>query len=254
MPGWVVLFTAIAAVAGSDDDRPLIALGGDPARGVLIDLTPGLALPGGPTVVFVHGANPAPGIVHFEMAERLAEALGRRDGPPCRVLAWAWNAATSDSHWHKVNDRNAIGQGHILAAALLAAGVPPEQTQLIGHSAGSIVATSAAHDLAVRYGRPLARLTLLDPAICYHRIVFEQLHAGTTAQAVENYWAPGPSGFGRAVACPHVWNVRVAGPSPWLGVAWPLRSSHLFLVRWYLSTAEDAARPGGFNTSLPFVP
>lgn len=251
MSAWIALFTAIATVGGLDAFSPLIAFGGDSARGVLVDLTPVGALASGPAVVFVHGSNPAPGIVHFEMAERLAEALSRRGGPPCRVLAWEWNAATSDSHWHKVNDRNAIGQGHALAAALLAAGLAPEQTQLIGHSAGAIVATSAARDLADLHGRPVALLTLLDPAICYHRIVFEQLHAGTAAQRVENFWAPGPSGYGRAVGCPSVRNIRVAGPSPWLGVAWPLRSSHLFLVRWYLQTAEDAALPDGFNAGLP---
>lgn len=250
MPGWLASFVVLVAVAGSGDRSPLVARGGDPARGVLIDQTPGGAVPGLPTVVFVHGTNPAPGLVHFEMAERLAEALGRRPGPPCNVLAWDWNAATTDSRSHKVNDRNAIGQGHALAAALLATALPPDRFHLIGHSAGAIVATSAARELARALGRPVAQLTLLDPATCYHRLVFERLHAGTAALRVENYWAPGPSGYGRAVACPHVRNVRVAGATPWLGTALPLRSSHLSLVRWYIATAEDPSYPGGFNASL----
>ncbi len=99
-------------------------------------------------------------------------------------------------------------------------------------------------------GQPLAQLTLLEPAILYHTLVFERLRAGSAALRVENYWTPGPSGYGCEVAHAGVWNVRVAGPTPNFGVICPLHSSHLFIVEWYIATAEGRACFSGFNTSL----
>ncbi len=124
MGACVVLIAAVAAVSGSNERPSLVQLGGDPARGILINLTPGFRPfdppdPARPTVVFIHGINPLPHTVHFTMAERLAEALARRVGATFNVLGWDWNAASFVSLHPKVNDENAVEQGHALGATLL---------------------------------------------------------------------------------------------------------------------------------------
>jgi hypothetical protein len=83
----------------------------------------------------------------------------------------------------------------------------------------------------------------------YHRVVFERLAVGSCARRVENYWAPGASGYGCAVGYAGVVNVRVDCPSPLLGAVDPLRSAHLHVVRWYLDTVIDRSRPVGYNAS-----
>src|SRR5438270_9730277 len=116
----VVFFAALAAISGGDDRPSLVRLGGDPARGVLVNLTPG-ARPtdppdaARPTVVFVHGMNPMPRAIHFTMAERLAEALRRRGGPAFTVLGWDWNAASFVSLHPRINEEGAVEQGRHLA-------------------------------------------------------------------------------------------------------------------------------------------
>ncbi len=249
-----LLLTAAAVVASDGRRVPLVRRGGDPARGLLVNHTPGARpfdppTPAWPTLVFIHGFNPAPRIVHFPMAQQLALSLARRGGPPCNVLAWDWNAATCDSLIPSVNSENAVRQGFLLAEALRRAGVDPSWTHLIGHSAGGMVATSAAWHCAYGIGRPVAQLTLLDPATYYHPVIFRRLNAGALAPLVENYWTWGPSAFGNEVALPGVRNIRVAGRAPISGVFLPLRSDHLSLVSWYLATVEDATRSQGFNTS-----
>jgi pimeloyl-ACP methyl ester carboxylesterase len=184
------------------------------------------------------------------MAQRFAESIARRCGPTVNVLAWNWNGATYVNLKVKVNAENNLTHGRMLAAALLARSLSPARTQLIGHSAGAIVAASAARTLADEHGHPLAQLTLLDPAAYYHDVIFDRLAAGTSACRVENYWAPAPSGYGRAVARSGVNNVRVEGQTPWLGVVNPTRSAHLDVVRWYLATVDDRASNTGFNASV----
>jgi len=254
----MTMFAAVIAVAASltaGDHRPgLVLRGGDPGRGLLVNVTAGARPfdppdPGRPTVVFIHGFNPAHRIVHFGMAEQLAASIARRGGPPSNVLGWDWNAATFDSLRPGVNSENAVRQGHALAASLLASGLDPARTHLIGQSAGGMVATSAAWVFAARQGRPVAQLTLLDPATFYHEVIFERLNAGALAPLVENYWSPGPSAFGREVRLPGVRDVRIDGRAPISGVLCPLRSDHLSLVTWYLGTAEDPTRPMGYNSS-----
>ncbi len=243
-----------AAMAADRTGSPLIRRGGDPARGLLVNCSPG-ARPfdpldlSRPTVVFVHGFNPLPRVVHFEMAQRFAESLARRRGPALNLMNWDWNAGTFESLSPGANSEAAVRQGHALTRALVEAGVDPARVHLIGHSAGGMVVASAARDFALGRGRPVAQLTLLDPATFYHRIIFERLEAGSLAPVVENYWCPGPSAYGREVALAGVRNYRVDGPASFAGVVCPLRSDHLYLVRWYLATVEDPRRPLGFNTS-----
>jgi pimeloyl-ACP methyl ester carboxylesterase len=254
LSAFAVVFTAAATVAAGGREAPLLRGGGDPARGLLVNHTSGLRPfdppdPARPTVVFIHGFNPLPRVVHFEMSQRVAESFDRRGGPAFNVLAWDWNSSTFESLHPGVNSEAAIHQGHALALALWRAGIDPARTHLIGHSAGGIVATSAARSLARGMGRPAAQLTLLDPAAYYHSIVFERLEAGSLCPSVENYWSPGPSAYGKEVHSPGVRNYRVAPTASIAGVFRPLRSDHLSIVRWYLGTIERPERPWGFNTS-----
>jgi pimeloyl-ACP methyl ester carboxylesterase len=232
----------------------LIRRGGDPSRGLLVNRTVGSRPfdppdPTRPTVVFIHGFNPLPRVVHFGMAEEFGRSIGRRCGPSTNVLAWDWNAATFESLNPRVNLEMAVRQGHALARALGGLGIDPARTHLVGHSAGSIVATSAARDCVIGQGRPVARLTLLEPAAYYHSLVFERMAAGSLSPWVENYWCPGPSAYGREASIPGVRNFRVDGPAPYAGILCPLRSDHIFIVQWYLGTVEDPRQAWGFNAS-----
>lgn len=254
----LVLVTTIAMVGWPGDGPSLIVRGADLSRGVLVNLSPGarpfdLPDPGRPTVVFVHGANPMPRVVHFTMAEQFAAALARR-GLGFNILAWDWNAAAATGIRPSTHYAVAVQQGWCLAGALWSAGLDPARLHLIGHSSGGMVVAAAARAFASGCGRPVAQLTFLEPAAGYHSVIFEDLAAWSTACRVENDWAPGPSGFGRAVAYPGVVNLGVPGPTPLLGMFDLLESSHLAIVRWYIATAADPTSPVGFNTSLLLRP
>ena len=251
-PALALILTA-SLTLGAEPDGPLLRRGADPARGLLVNRAVGLRPfdppdPALPTVVFVHGFNPAPRIVHFEMAARLGEALARR-GARCNVLDWDWNAATADSPSFRANAHDAVAQGRLLAAAIARAGVDPGRTHLIGHSSGAMVATSAAHEFATRHGRPVAQLTLLEAATFYHALIFQELHAGSLAPVVENYWTAGPSAWGKAVNLPGVRSYHVDGRAQYWGVVRPARSDHVSIVAWYVRTVEEPASGIGFNTN-----
>ena len=252
-PATALILSSVIALSSSGARPALIVGGADPARGILVNRTPGTRPFDPPdrtlaTVVFVHGFNPAPRLVHFEMAIRLAEAMARR-GTRCNVLEWDWNAATCDSLIPRVNSDNSVKQGHRLADQLGRMGIDPARTHLIGHSAGGIVATAAAWVCATHWGRPVAQLTLLDPATYYHSVIFEQLQAGSLAPLVENYWTASPSAYGNEVRLPGVRDYHITGQSYYLGVFLPIRSDHVSIVIWYLATIEDRSRHGGFNTN-----
>ena len=170
------------------------------------------------------------------------------------VLSWEWNAATLVSLRPDTNREQTIHQGRLLAAALAGAGLDPARTQIIGHSSGSIVAASAAADLLARFRRPVAQLTLLEPAKSYHSTLFGRLAAGRSAAVVENYWVPGPSGYGHAARYPGVQNHLVPSQAPIFGVICPLRSDHLYVVHWYLATVANPIVGQGFNNSAILAP
>ncbi|HEY2158592.1 MAG TPA: hypothetical protein VGH33_23380 [Isosphaeraceae bacterium] len=256
MTSLAALLLAATTLGLLGERADLIRCGGDLSEGVLINRTPGSGQTDAidsarPTVVFIHGYNPMPRTVHFEMAQRLAEAIGRRPGGCLfNVLDWDWNAATVAGLRVSTNTEAAVAQGPLLAGALLRAGVEPGRIHLIGHSAGSIVAASAAQSLARTRGAVVAQVTFLEPAAFYHAVLFERLAAGSSATKVENYWADGPSGYGQFAPYGVVTNACVQGPTPWLGVLMPMRSGHLDIVRWYVSTAEHPECPLGFNASV----
>ena len=235
---------------------PLIVSGADPARGVLVNVARGARPtdpidPGRPTLVFVHGINPAPGLVHFGMGRSVGEALATRPGGPgINALEWDWNAATIVGLRHRANSEAAIAQGRALAHALRSAGVDPGRLHLVGHSAGGMVAASAAHELFERGGGTVAQVTLLESAGFYHDVLFEEIRAVGSAARVENYWAPGPGGFGGPARVAGVVDVPVYVHAPLSGAVRPSRSGHLAIVRWYVGTVADPSLPLGFNTSL----
>jgi pimeloyl-ACP methyl ester carboxylesterase len=251
---FAVLFTAASTISAGGRDAVLVRSGGDPAPGLLVNHTKGSRPfdapdPSKPTVVFIHGLNPLPRLVHFTMAEGVADSMARRGVAPFNVLGWDWNAATVESLLPGQNSEAAIRQGPSLAWSLLRAGLDPSKIHLIGHSSGAMVATSTARVFARSFGRPVAHITLLDPATQHHAIIFRRLEAGTLAPVVENYWSPGPSAYGGEIALPGVRNYRVDGRASFAGVLRPLRSDHLAIVRWYLDTIERPGRPEGFNQS-----
>lgn len=235
----------VALSLGCGGDRELIAPGGDDARGELVNLSlcagPCDPVDGcKPTVVITHGFNPCPRCFHFTFPQTYASIIRCRWGSNVNVLFWNWNADTFVSLRPQVNAQHAADQGRCLAAALLARGVKPQCTQLIGHSVGCIVMASAAQSLLHCTGEPVAKLTQLDPLESQHELVFEQLAAYRTAMQVENIWAPGISGYGAEAPYPGVLNIRVPGATPIRGAINPALSNHLHVVRWHLDWMRAA--------------
>jgi hypothetical protein len=231
----VVLFPDPAALAGP---ARLTAVGRDPARGELVNLTIGFArgdapAPARPTVVVVHGLNPFHPVLHFTIAERYAEAIHARHGGAVNVLGWDWNAATMHGLRAGTNARHAVEQGRRLASALLASGADPAGLHLVGQSTGCVVATAAARALTAG-GRPPSRLTLIDPAGAEHGILFGELAAATAAAHVDHAWMPGPSGAGHAGAPAPAHETRLRPSSGVLGFALPGRADHFNAVRWHI--------------------
>jgi pimeloyl-ACP methyl ester carboxylesterase len=229
----------LGAGAGHAGPAPLFAPGHDPARGLLVNRTVGSRPfdpidPTRPTVVVAHGLNLAPHLVHCTIDQSYAAAIGARHGPSINVLGWDWNAATIQSLRRTVNDEVAVRQGYALGACLLRLGLDPSNVHLIGQSSGGLVVAAAARVLADATGRRVASVTLLDPAGAHHRLLFDRLGVTSSTLSVVHYWAPGPSGFGRAAPYPGVHDQSVPATSRWAGFVRPLRTDHLNTVRWHI--------------------
>ena len=171
------------------------------------------------------------------------EAVGARWGTSVNVLGWDWNGDSLRGLRPSRNEELAELQGRALAEALVRAGVVPDRLHLVGHSSGGLAATAAARSLTDRTGRPIDRLTLLDPAEGQHARIFGTLQAGSTARVVYHFWATGPTGFGRPALYPNVRDQALSGPAGWSGLVAPGRLDHLHLVRWHIG--QLAANPWG---------
>jgi hypothetical protein len=170
------------------------------------------------------------------MGMRYGESLGRRYGDSVQVFEWDWNAVTTTGLLSGLaaNERFCEGQGRQLAAHLIASGIDPARLSFIGQSSGVIVSAAASRSIAAHYGRPVARLTMLDPYCRQHDLIFSHLEATSCTSAVEHYWVPGPSGFGKPVDLPGVTSTRLPSPRRYRGLVRPLHSDHMHAVRWHL--------------------
>ncbi len=233
------VLSLVMVVNAPGDDYGLMAAGPDFGNGRLVNASCGAGEtdrlnPSKPTFVIIHGLNPLHPLMHFTVGPRYAEALRARFGPAVNVAFWDWNAATTHglSHWRV--RRRAVGQGRLLADTLLAHRVDLSRLHLIGQSAGCVLVASTARHLASVHGRPVGRLTMIDPAWQEHALIFEELSAGTAAPRVEHLWVPGASGFGAPASYPNVWDYEVPGPSGWRGLVDFSKSDHLHAVAWHI--------------------
>lgn len=247
MTASALLLAAVTSVAGLGPD--FFKPGGDPAPGLLVNVSAGCRPfdppdPAKPAVVFIHGWNPAGRAFHFTIAQQLSAAIARRGEPPCNVLAWDWNGATTVGLRARDNREGAVEQGRRLASALLASGLPAWRVQIIGHSLGCVVAASAARTLRDATGQAVARLTLLDPATAYHDYVFDRFAPTSACARVEHYWAPGTTGFSREAPHAGVLNYRIDPPHG-------LCFAHWHVVTWYLASADDRAARIGYGAAPP---
>ncbi|MEM9660618.1 MAG: hypothetical protein AAF961_19810, partial [Planctomycetota bacterium] len=120
--------------------------------------------------------------------------------------------------------------------------------QIVAHSLGTVAAAEAARCLSDC--GPTRQLTLLDPPETFHDEIFCAIGAIYHAQVVENYWAPGVSGYGAHAAYPGVCNYQVEGPTPVRGIVDLSVSNHVYVMRWYYNTVRCASMACGFQKSV----
>lgn len=250
-----LLLASAATMAAANDLGQILEPGGDPAAGILFNATPGARPfdppgPSRPTLVVVHGINPVPHVVHWTIAQRLGEAVEIRRGPALNVLGWDWNGSTLIGLNPRGNDEHAVVQGRRLCKALLDQGLRPGQLHLIGQSSGAVVVASAARSLLAATGQSVAQVTLLDPAVAYHELIFKRLTVGSCGGRVEHYWVPGPTGLSREVTIPGVADRRVDLTGAWRGSIRPSHWAHMNVMRWYIETVARPSTGEGFNASV----
>ena len=227
--------------------------GGNGRTGVLLNYSCGAHPcdpidPSKPTIVLTHGWNPLPKQIHSSFGCSGAKALKCRCGDSYNLLSWDWNAVRV-SPFNEEPFRIGRCQGKMLACALRARGVNPRCTQIVGHSLGSLVATQAAvclSDLG-----PMAQLTLLDPPTSLHEELFCRLGAQRHACVVENYWAPGISGYGGVANFCGVCNYEIErGNAPVRGILDLSVSNHVNAMLWYYKTMCNPKQCCGFQNSV----
>ncbi|WP_422924223.1 hypothetical protein [Singulisphaera sp. PoT] len=233
-----LLAASILGQAGPDLSAKIVVKGGDHAPGILVNYTAGARPfdpinPSLPTVAVTHGLNPYHPVLHFAMAERYAESIGRKYGAGVNVVGWDWNAATMPSVRPSVIRQNAIAQGHAFGNALLNAGVDPASVHLVGQSSGCLTIAAAARFLLQHTGRRVGRISVLDPSIAEHPLLFDELDVVSTTNYLEHIWVPGASGFSCQVDRPGVNNLCVPGPRGVRGLFNPLHLDHLYAIGWH---------------------
>jgi len=250
---WVILLVVWAMATGCGLNTAVLQKGGSCRRGVLLNYSCGAHPcdpidPEKPTIVITHGWNPLPERIRTTFGSSGAQALKCRCGDNYNLLSWDWNAVKI-SPFNDEPIRISRCQGRMLACALRARGVNPQCTQIIGHSLGSIVAVQAAVCLSDQ--GPTGQLTLLDPPEDFHELLFCRLAAARHACVVENYWAPGVSGYGAEAPYRGVRNYQVeGGHAPLRGIVDLSVSNHVFTMLWYYQTMGDPSLPCGFQNSI----
>jgi pimeloyl-ACP methyl ester carboxylesterase len=242
----------IGLLSGCGLNSAVLQKGGNGRKGVLLNYSCGAhpcdAIdPSKPTIVLTHGWNPLPKRIHTTFGSSGARALRCRCGDSYNLLSWDWNAVKV-SPFNDEPFRIGRCQGKMLASALRARGVHPGRTQIIGHSLGTVVAAQAA--FCLRDQGPLAQLTLLDPPTSLHEEIFCRLAAQRHASVVENYWAPGVSGYGSEANYRGVRNYKIQQTRlPMRGMVDISVSNHVNTMLWYYQTMCNAALPCGFQNS-----
>ena len=253
MPRNLVLCLILSSFAvGCGLHTPVLQKGGTGQKGTLFNLSCGAHPcdpidPCKPTIVITHGWNPLPKLIHSSFGTAGAQALKCRCGDSYNILSWDWNAVRVPPLPRK-SAETGREQGRMLAHALRCRGVNPCRTQIIAHSLGTIAATQAA--VCLRDRGPMAQLTLLDPPEMFHTLVFEKLAPTRHACVVENYWAPGVSGFGAYACYPGVRNYCVEGEYPIKGIIDLSVSNHVNVMTWYHKTMMCPSMRCGFQNSV----
>lgn len=248
----LLLLLLVSWASGCGLNTAILQKGGNGCKGVLLNYSCGAhpcdAIdPSKPTIVMTHGWNPLPKRIHTTFASSGAKALKCRCGDSYNLLSWDWNAVKV-SPFNDEPFRIGRCQGRMLASALRARGVNPRCTQIIGHSLGTLVATQAA--VCLRDQGPMGQLTLLDPPESLHEELFCRLGAQRHACVVENYWAPGISGYGAVANYRGVRNYKIEqGHAPMRGMIDLSVSNHVYTMLWYYHTMCNAKKPCGFQNS-----
>jgi hypothetical protein len=239
--------------AGCSLNTAVLQRGASCRKGVLLNYSCGARPcdpidPTKPTIVITHGWNPLPKRIRMTFGESGARALRCRCGDSYNLMSWDWNAVKV-SPFNDEPIRIGKCQGRMLAAALRSRGVNPGRTQIVAHSLGTLTAAQAAACLSDL--GPMAQLTLLDPPSSMHDEIFCKLGATCHARVVENYWAPGVSGYGEEVCCcSGVRNYRVDGSNPVRGIVDLSVSNHMHVMLWYYNTMCSSSNPCGFQYSV----
>lgn len=245
----------VALVAtGCGLNTAVLQKGGNGRTGVLLNYSCGAGVcdpidPAKPTIVITHGWNPLPNRIHCAFGEAGARALRCRCGDSYNILSWDWNAVRVRA-FRGEPIRIGREQGRMMAGALLARGVDPARTQIISHSLGTLATAQAAVCLTHATGKRLRQATLLDPPTRMHEEIFEKLCITSHARCVENYWSPGPSGYGSHVAHAGVRNFEVHGTTPVRGIVDLSLSNHVYVMRWYHQTMCCPQMACGFQNSV----
>ncbi|HEX6961414.1 MAG TPA: hypothetical protein VF175_06070 [Lacipirellula sp.] len=248
----LMLVAACVFATGCGLNTAVLQKGGNGRMGVLLNYSCGAAVcdpidPAKPTIVITHGWNPLPNRIRTTFGSAAAAAIKSRCGDSYNLLSWDWNGVRI-SPFNDEPLRVGREQGRMLAAALRARGLDPSQTQIIGHSLGTIVATQAA--VCLQDLGPTAQLTLLDAPETYHETIFYDLAPTCHAAVVENYWSPGLSGYGARVPLAGVQNHEIRGETPVVGVVDLSMSNHVYVMRWYYNTIRCPTMPCGFQNCV----
>jgi pimeloyl-ACP methyl ester carboxylesterase len=190
-----------------------------------------------PSVVIIHGFNPFPKLVRFDLGPA-ARCGALTSGAPVNLFVWDWNLATKASLRPQVNVENARRQGIMLAESLGELGIAPHRTHLVGHSLGCVVAASAARRSWELTGERTDQVTLLDPLRGNHEVIFDVEGVADAANWVENLWAPGLSGFGAPANRAGVVDIRTPGSTPLRGLFLAHRMNHVDVLRRFLRDGD----------------
>jgi len=248
-----LLLLLVVFSTGCSLNTAVLQRGGNGRKGVLLNYSCGAhpcdAIdPSKPTIVITHGWNPLPKRIRTTFGYAGAKALKCRCGDSYNLLSWDWNAVKvpvfGDGPIH-----TGRCQGRMLASALRARGVNPRRTQIIAHSLGTVVAAQAA--VCLQDQGLMAQLTFLDPPDNYHEELFCRLGATRHASVVENYWAPGISGFGAVANYRGVRNYEIErSHAPMRGMVDLSASNHVNAMLWYYKTICNPSQPCGFQNSV----